>query len=114
MQAPKKKFSSTYIIAVASRAIQDAAVLRNRAEEEGKKLPTFTLEAGENPDGAGWMAKRDDFRFENFNNGFLRVQLDEIFGVRTLSFLLSTYGIASKEVAELEERMRELLQPLAI
>lgn len=38
------RFSSTYLVAVAARAIQDLAVLRTRAEKAGKKLATFTLE----------------------------------------------------------------------
>jgi DNA-binding transcriptional ArsR family regulator len=39
------QFSSTYLVAVAARAIRDLAVLRERAVKAGKKLPTFTLEA---------------------------------------------------------------------
>jgi DNA-binding transcriptional ArsR family regulator len=38
------RFSSTYLVAVAARAIRDLAVLRTRAEKAGKKLATFTLE----------------------------------------------------------------------
>jgi len=38
------RFSSTYLVAVAARAIRDLAVLRARAEKAGKKLATFTLE----------------------------------------------------------------------
>jgi DNA-binding transcriptional ArsR family regulator len=38
------RFSSTYLAAVASRAISDLAVLRSRAEKAGKRLSTFTLE----------------------------------------------------------------------
>lgn len=38
------RFSSTYLVAVAARAIHDLAVLRAHAEKAGKKLPTFTLE----------------------------------------------------------------------
>lgn len=38
------RFSSTYLVAVAARAIHDLAVLRTRAEKAGKKLATFTLE----------------------------------------------------------------------
>lgn len=38
------RFSSTYLIAAAARAIRDLAVLRTGAEKAGKQLPTFTLE----------------------------------------------------------------------
>jgi len=38
------RFSSTYLVAVAARAIRDLAILRTRAEKAGKKLATFTLE----------------------------------------------------------------------
>jgi DNA-binding transcriptional ArsR family regulator len=38
------RFSSTYLVAVAARAIRDLSVLRTRAEKAGKKLATFTLE----------------------------------------------------------------------
>ena len=38
------RFSSTYLVAVAARAIHDLALLRARAEKAGKKLATFTLE----------------------------------------------------------------------
>jgi DNA-binding transcriptional ArsR family regulator len=38
------RFSSTYLVAVAARAIHDLALLRTRAEKAGKKLATFTLE----------------------------------------------------------------------
>lgn len=38
------RFSSTYLIAVAARAIRDLATLRAGAEKAGKQLPTFTLE----------------------------------------------------------------------
>lgn len=38
------RFSSTYLVAVAARAIRDLAALREQAEKAGKKLATFTLE----------------------------------------------------------------------
>jgi hypothetical protein len=38
------RFSSTYLVAVAARAIRDLAALRTRADKAGKKLATFTLE----------------------------------------------------------------------
>lgn len=38
------RFSSTYLIAVAARAIRDLAALRTGAEKAGKQLATFTLE----------------------------------------------------------------------
>jgi len=38
------RFSSTYLVAVAARAIHDLALLRARAEKAGKKLATFSLE----------------------------------------------------------------------
>jgi DNA-binding transcriptional ArsR family regulator len=38
------RFSSTYLVAVAARAIHDLALLRTRADKGGKKLATFTLE----------------------------------------------------------------------
>ncbi|MGH7494230.1 MAG: ArsR/SmtB family transcription factor [bacterium] len=38
------RFSSTYLVAVAARAIRDLAELRSRAEQAGKQLATFTLE----------------------------------------------------------------------
>ena len=38
------RFSSTYLVAVAARAIRDLAVLRARADKAGKKLATFSLE----------------------------------------------------------------------
>jgi hypothetical protein len=37
-------FSASYLVAVAARAIQEIAFLRNKAEEHKKKLPTFTLQ----------------------------------------------------------------------
>jgi DNA-binding transcriptional ArsR family regulator len=39
------RFSSTYLVAVAARAIRDLSALRSGAEKAGKKLATFTLEA---------------------------------------------------------------------
>lgn len=41
----KDRFSSTYLIAAAARALRDVAELRAGADRAGKKLPTFTLEA---------------------------------------------------------------------
>ncbi len=38
------RFSSTYLVAVAARAIRDLAVLRTNADKAGKQLATFTLE----------------------------------------------------------------------
>jgi DNA-binding transcriptional ArsR family regulator len=38
-------FSSSYLVAVATRAIRDVAELRQLADEAGKKLPTMTLES---------------------------------------------------------------------
>jgi DNA-binding transcriptional ArsR family regulator len=38
------RFSSTYLVAVAARAIQDLADLRVSADAAGKRLPTLTLE----------------------------------------------------------------------
>ena len=37
--------SSAYLVAVAARLIREVAVLRDRAEQAGKKLPTLTLQA---------------------------------------------------------------------
>ena len=37
------RFSSSYLVAVAARAIRDLAVLRPRAKEAGKQLATLTL-----------------------------------------------------------------------
>ncbi|MCI0413435.1 helix-turn-helix domain-containing protein [bacterium] len=37
-------FSSTYLVAVAARAIQELAVLREQANQANKKLATFTLQ----------------------------------------------------------------------
>ncbi|HEU4390589.1 MAG TPA: helix-turn-helix domain-containing protein, partial [Blastocatellia bacterium] len=42
--AVKDQFSSSYLIAVAARAIKDVALLRERAAKAGKKLPTLTLQ----------------------------------------------------------------------
>lgn len=38
------RFSSTYLVAVAAKAIRDVASLRQRAEKAGKRLATFTLQ----------------------------------------------------------------------
>ena len=43
--AVKDQFSSSYLIAVAARAIEDLALLRERATKAGKRLPTFTLQS---------------------------------------------------------------------
>jgi DNA-binding transcriptional ArsR family regulator len=40
----RDRFSATYLIAVAARAIRDLAVLRSRAETAGRRLATLTLE----------------------------------------------------------------------
>lgn len=40
----KDRFSSSYLVAVAARAIRDIGILRPRAEQAGKRLGTFTLE----------------------------------------------------------------------
>jgi hypothetical protein len=37
-------FSSSYLVAVAARAIRDVGELRRLADEAGQKLPTMTLE----------------------------------------------------------------------
>lgn len=37
------KLSSTYLIALAAKAIRDLAILRERADDAGKKLATFSL-----------------------------------------------------------------------
>jgi DNA-binding transcriptional ArsR family regulator len=42
--AIKDRFSSSYLIAAASRLVQDVTVLRQRAEEAGQSLATFTLQ----------------------------------------------------------------------
>ncbi|MDH3283342.1 MAG: helix-turn-helix domain-containing protein [Acidobacteriota bacterium] len=41
----RDRFSWTYLVAVASRAIRDLGVLRRRADDAGQQLPTLTLEA---------------------------------------------------------------------
>jgi DNA-binding transcriptional ArsR family regulator len=38
------RFSSTYLVAVAARAIQELATLREQADQANKKLATFTLQ----------------------------------------------------------------------
>lgn len=40
----RDRFSWSYLVAVAGRAIRDLATLRRGADRAGKKLPTFTLE----------------------------------------------------------------------
>ena len=37
------RFSWSYLLAVAARAIRDLATLRRRATRVGKRIPTFTL-----------------------------------------------------------------------
>lgn len=49
---------------------------------------------------------------KNLNDSLLRVQLDELFGYRDLTFFLSTYGIPQTQVEALEQRTRKLLQSL--
>lgn len=49
---------------------------------------------------------------KNLNDGLLRVQLDELFGYRDLTFFLSTYGIQKTQVDALEQRIRSLFQNL--
>lgn len=39
------RFSASYLVAVAGRAIRDVATLRDRADRAGKRLPTFSLQA---------------------------------------------------------------------
>jgi DNA-binding transcriptional ArsR family regulator len=39
------RFSSGYLIAVAARSVRELAALRERAQKEGKSLPTFTLQS---------------------------------------------------------------------
>lgn len=41
----RDRFSSTYLIALAARAIREVATLRRRAKDAKKKLPTFSLHA---------------------------------------------------------------------
>lgn len=43
--ALRDRFSSTYLIALAARAIREVATLRRRAKDAKKKLPTFSLHA---------------------------------------------------------------------
>lgn len=40
----RDRFSTSYLMALAGRAIRDVSELRDRAEAEGKRLATFTLE----------------------------------------------------------------------
>jgi DNA-binding transcriptional ArsR family regulator len=40
----RDQFSSTYLVAVAARAVRDLAMLRTQAEKAGKRLATFTLQ----------------------------------------------------------------------
>lgn len=40
----KNRFSASYLVAVAARAIREVAILRRRAERAGKRLPTMTLQ----------------------------------------------------------------------
>ena len=42
--AVRDRFSSTYLLAAASRVIEEVTALRPRAEAAGKKLPTLTLQ----------------------------------------------------------------------
>lgn len=39
------RVSSAYLVAVAARAIRELAALRDRADREGKQIPTLTLQA---------------------------------------------------------------------
>jgi DNA-binding transcriptional ArsR family regulator len=40
----RDRFSTSYLLALASRSIRDVAELRERADAAGKRVPTFTLE----------------------------------------------------------------------
>ncbi len=44
-ESMKDRFSSSYLIALAAKAIRDLSVLRRRASSVGKKLPTFSMHA---------------------------------------------------------------------
>ena len=43
-EALQDRFSSTYLLAAATRVLQEVSALRPRAEAAGKKLPTLTLQ----------------------------------------------------------------------
>lgn len=45
LETVRERFSATYLVAVSAQAIRDVATLRTRAEKEGKKLATFTLQS---------------------------------------------------------------------
>lgn len=49
---------------------------------------------------------------QNLNNSLMRLQLDDLYGYRDASFILSAYGVERRSIEPLEQRMRALLERL--
>jgi DNA-binding transcriptional ArsR family regulator len=91
------RFSSTYLVAVAARAIRDLAVLRERARRAGKRLATFTLQSEVRFPSA---AAREAFTNE-LTHHIARLTAkyhdEQAAGGRRFTFILGAYPTITKE-----------------
>ncbi len=91
------RFSSTYLVAVAARAIHDLAVLRTRAEKAGKKLATFTLETN-----VRFASAADQHEFaEELTNAVAKLAAkyhdEKASGGRQYKFIIGSYPAITKK-----------------
>jgi DNA-binding transcriptional ArsR family regulator len=94
------RFSSTYLVAVAARAIHDLAILRTRAEKAGKKLATFTLETN-----VCFASAADQHGFaEELANAVAKLvgkyHHDQTLGGRQYKFFIGSYPAITKKEKE--------------
>jgi DNA-binding transcriptional ArsR family regulator len=94
------RFSSTYLVAVAARAIRDLAVLRTRADKAGKKLATFTLETN-----IRFASAADQHAFaEELANAVAKLTAkyhdEKTAGGRQYKFIIGSYPAITKKAKE--------------
>jgi DNA-binding transcriptional ArsR family regulator len=94
------RFSSTYLVAVAARAIRDLAVLRTRADKAGKKLATFTLETN-----IRFASAADQHAFaEELANAVAKLTAkyhdEKTTGGRQYKFIIGSYPAITKKAKE--------------
>ncbi len=94
------KFSSSYLVGVLANSIRDLATLRQRAEQEKKKLATFTLQTE-----IRFASAEDRSKFANelaktMNRLAVKYHNEKATGGRIFKFIIGSYPAITKKKDE--------------
>jgi len=102
----RDRFSSSYLVSAASRAIRDVAVLRHRADQAGKKIATLTLETEVRFANAQTRQQFAEELVSTVARLAAKYQDEKAEGGRSFRFLLAGFPVITKPDATADAAVR--------